>query len=451
MLGVSLDEWRNSLAGARQIAIRRIAILLLAMGLLCARGPGLGSGSRVVIFDPDPDHIWNRTYSCLFIRADHDGNEYGSDTLDPLLWPQTRYLLAGESRQRAVACLDSFLRTHAERLVQDPGRRAILQHDLWAAFDWAAAGQDDDFQPQRLELEKRLAEAIQRLALTGEQLRKLPDTYEAAATARKYASEYDPHHKEQPFLPLDLFRPDGPWVCLSAYANQPTATVHFTGRSRFLVFLRLPERREATLSYISKLRFYEPLIRSESGADFLNLKLPQFPAGTEVALVRQAIAINNLGQLTPTRLTESVQLRVYHAITPGTKYTNYINGPSSADQDFFEFRMSREQLVMGHNGGLTAVAPDEKEFPTFNTHGFDPFDESSPQKEEGVVLKRCPACHSDSGIHSVQSRVQWMRRLSRNDEPTTDTKDALLWETHVTASYKEQQPEFKLLQRLWTR
>ena len=94
--------------------------------------------------------------------------------------------------------------------------------------------------------------------------------------------------------------------------------------------------------------------------------------------------INNLGQLTPTRLTESVQVRVYHAISPGTKYMNYINGPSSADQDFFEFRMSREQLVMGHNGGLTAVAPDEKEFPTFNTHGFDPFDESSPQKEEGV-------------------------------------------------------------------
>jgi hypothetical protein len=62
----------------------------------------------------------------------------------------------------------------------------------------------------------------------------------------------------------------------------------------------------------------------------LNLALPQFPVGTQVALVRQAIVIDDRGELEPTAQTESVQLRVYHAITPGTQAMNFINGPSSS-------------------------------------------------------------------------------------------------------------------------
>lgn len=427
-------------------------IVTLLVALLCSGCCAVDSGpGGVVIFDSDPGHIWNRTYSCLFVRQGPSGIGLGSDSVDPLLWPQTRYLLTGESHQRALACLDSFLSTHAERAVQDPLRRAILQHDLWAIFDWAAAEDDDDFRPQRRQLESRLAKAIRRLALTSEQLGRLPDTYRAAVAAEGFAPAYDTHHMQQPFLPPDLFRSDGSWVCLSAYSKQPTAIVHFTGRSRFLVFMKLPEGRNRTLAYISKLRSsYEPLIRNESGMEFLNLALPQFPPGTEVALARQMIAINNMGKLVPTRLTESVQLRVYHTITPGKKYMNYINGPSSHDQDFFEFQMSRQQLFAGHSGGLLAVAPNQTQYATFSTHGLDPFEENSPSREGGVVLKRCPACHSDSGIHSVQSRVQWMQRPSSDHELSSGPKgDPMMWETIVTVSYKEHRQEFKLLQTLW--
>jgi hypothetical protein len=300
-------------------------------------------------------------------------------------------------------------------------------------------------------LETRLSEAIRRLALTSEQFRTLPDTYEASVAARAFAPVYDSQNTQQPFLPPDLFRHDGPWVCLSGHSAQPTAIVHFTGRSRFLVFMKLPQGRDTTLAYISTLRSsYEPLIRDESGQEFLNLALPQFPVGTEVALVRQMIALDTVGKLVPTRLTESVQIRVYHAITPGTKYMNYINGPSSHDQDFFEFQMRRQQLFAGQSGGLVAVAPNQTEFATFSTHGSDPFDENSPLKEEGVVLKRCPACHSDSGIHSVQSRMQWMQRQSNREEPRPDPNtDPVLWETSVTASFKEKRREFTLLQDFW--
>ena len=124
---------------------------------------------------------------------------------------------------------------------------------------------------------------------------------------------------------------------------------HFSGRSRFLVFIRLPGGRDATLAYIERLRSSAqfPLL-----GGLLNLALPQFPVATHVALVRQLIVVDSTGKLVPTKLTESVQLRVYHAITPGTRSMNYINGPSSHDQDFFEFRMSGPELFARRNGGL---------------------------------------------------------------------------------------------------
>jgi hypothetical protein len=403
------------------------------------------------IFDSDPNHIWNRTHHCLFARHRADGAEFGADTLDPLLWQRTWYLLTGDSHARALACLDEFLRSHAERAVQDPLKRAIFQRDLWAAFDWAAAG--DDLPEQRRELETRLAEVMRRVAITPEQVRRLPDTYAAAVAARQFATEYDPHNPEQAFLPPELFRSDGPWVCLSAYSEDPTAIVHFTGRSRFLAFMRLPGGREATANYIRELRSgtYQPLLRNGSEPEFLNLALPQFPAGIEVALVRQAIVIDDRGNLAPTGLTESVQLRVYHAITPGSRYMNYINGPSSHDQDFFEFRMNRAELFGNIGGGLVAVQPDEKEYATFMTHGMDAFVGPTASEGPGVILTRCLGCHSDSGIHAVQSRLQWMNHPAGRHQPGNNesTADAIAWETNVTIARKRCQPEFELLQSQW--
>jgi hypothetical protein len=425
---------------------RAFALVVVAIALYGIRLSTAAQRSRggLTTFDSDPNHIWNRTYACLFIRQSADGKAYGADALDPLLWPATQHLLTDDSHRRALTCLDEFLLSHAERAVRDPVRRAILQRDLWAVFDWAAAG--EDLPQQRRELETRLAEGIRRLALTPDQVHALPNTYADAAAGQRFAAGYDPRTPQQPFLPPALFRSDGPWVCLSSHSEGPTAIVHFSGRSRFLVFMRLPEGRDATRAYVRKLRSSSepPLLSNRSGATVLNLGLPQFPVGTEVALVRQAIVIDTEGKLLPTALTESVQLRVYHAVTSGTRYMNYINGPSSHDQDFFEFRMSRPELFAGHNGGLFAVGPSQTEFTTFSTHGMD-------WDGQGVILERCRSCHVDSGIHSVQSRTQWMKappdiggQVSREagDNP-------IAWETNVTITRKEQQPEFKMLQRLW--
>jgi hypothetical protein len=404
----------------------------------------------LTIFDPDPNHIWNRTYSCLFVRQSIEGEEYGNDALDPLLWSSTHHLLDGDSHRRALNCLDEFLSSHADRSVQDPVKRAILQHDLWAVFDWAAAG--DGLTEQRRELQRRLCEAIHRLALTSKQIEALPDTYNAAAVSRHFPLAYDTSKPQGTFLPPELFRPDGPWVCLTAHSEEPTAIVHFSGRSRFLVFMRLPGERDVTLRYLESLRSSsQPPLVMNGPVEVLNLALPQFPVGTEVALVRQLIVINNEGTLVPTRVTESVQLRVYHAVTPGTRYLNYIDGPSGHDQDFFEIRMSRPALFGHRVGGLVAVGPTETEFATFSTHGMDPFESASGLDHESVVLERCRFCHSDSGIHSVQSRLEWIkpRPVTFGQMDHAAINDAITWESYATITRKEQEADFKLLQNLW--
>jgi hypothetical protein len=324
-----------------------------------------------------------------------------------------------------------------------------MQRDLWAVFDWAAG---DERSRERDELEARLAEGMRRIALTEQEIRAPPDSYVMAVDAGRFAAEYDPVHPSQPFFPPDLFRSGGPWVCISAFAERPTALVHFSGRSRFLVFMRLPGGRDATLSYVQKLRSWPepPLLTDRSGISVLNLSIPQFPAETEVALVRQAILIDIEGGLIPTPLTESVQLRVYRKITPGTRYMNYINGPSSHDQDFFEFRMSRRKLFAHESGGLVAVNPADLEYATFSTHGMDPF-EFRQHERQGIILERCRGCHGDSGIQAVQSRTQWMRGLSGNSAYVGDRRqpEAITVETNVTIARKQSCADFRLLQTLW--
>lgn len=82
------------------------------------------------IYDPDPNHIWNRVFRQFYSRTTRDGEEYGLGELDPLLWFDTTYLLSGMSHQQAIQVLDEFLTTHAENLTADPLKCAMFQRDL---------------------------------------------------------------------------------------------------------------------------------------------------------------------------------------------------------------------------------------------------------------------------------------------------------------------------------
>ena len=167
------------------------------------------------LYDPNSTHIWNRLYDALLIREGPTGAKYGAGSLDPLLWRDTKHLLVQPSHGRALRVLDQFLQTHAENLIQDSLKRAILQRDLWAVFDWSVQREPDDegetsHEKERQELQIRLAEVLRRLALTSKEIESLPDNYAEAVASGVFAKEYDPDHRDRMFLPPDLFEPSGP-------------------------------------------------------------------------------------------------------------------------------------------------------------------------------------------------------------------------------------------------
>jgi hypothetical protein len=363
--------------------------------------PGIAAQAAATdstIYDANPDHLWNRLNETLFLRTTSDGKTFGLDELDILYWASTTNLLAGPSHDRAIAVLDEFINSHGDKLIRDPFKRALLQRDLWELFDWSAkpvAGGE----PRRAlrELQSRLVVVIHRLALTTNEVASLPDNYALAEANRSLTN-----------LPRGLFQTNGDWVNVRDSDDLLTAPTHvsqFNGHSVFNVLFRVPAGRTAALAYLDKLHAFttnHPCagLRLNNGISKLNGKLPQFPAGTEWALVRRLCLIDDdeLIQLTP--ITESIQLRHYQRIE------QMYQGSHDA-QRFFEFDLDHR-----HAGALRAIGRNERGFALvhFMGMGIDPFEKSDRNKEppdstkiESVPLENCFQCHGGAGIGSVQS------------------------------------------------
>jgi hypothetical protein len=415
------------------------------------------------VYDPDPAHVWNRLQRSLYSRVARDGREFGRDELDPLLWDSTGHLLGGESNRQASELLDEFLDARAERLVKDPLKRAMLQRDLWAVFDWTVRRTDNKATPELRALQSRLARVIRSLSLSPTQAAALPDNYAAAVASGKFAADFDAARPDAPFLPPDLFRPDGAWVQLGVAggvgATAPSHVFGAGGRSVFRVLISLPRGREATLAYLKGVaEFPRPWVRNvRAGGDPQpNPRLPQFPEGTRLALVRQMLVIDERGEPTPTAVTESVQIRVHRAIP------SEIPEGFSLDRDdarvalsAHEFRLSRVRLFAGEAGGLRAVARDETEFPLFQSHGIDLFESEGGsfgplERNLRPVLGSCTSCHFRPGIHSVLSRMPDMLQLRVRDvrRDLSPAPDPAL-EANLTRDWKMRQASWRLLRELW--
>jgi len=97
------------------------------------------------IYDPDPNHLWNRLFVAFYRQkivsyADHArkktvANWVGPGVLDPPLGDHPRFLLDDEPFARCDAVLDEFLSQHGAERIREPLKRAVLQRDLWAVFD----------------------------------------------------------------------------------------------------------------------------------------------------------------------------------------------------------------------------------------------------------------------------------------------------------------------------
>ena len=181
-----------------------IPISLIFFGLGCGFQNQSKSGdapvakpSSVTLYDPDPNHLWNRLHQALHFRLTDMGNAEKEQALlpgdqslhayelDALLWPnRSTFLRFGEPHKTALTVLDEFLAKDGEKLVEEPIKRAFLQRDLWALFDWTRSWHTDV--PGR-DLRTRLARAIQRVALSPEEIKALPDNFAAVAANKKLA------------------------------------------------------------------------------------------------------------------------------------------------------------------------------------------------------------------------------------------------------------------------
>lgn len=412
------------------------------------------SARAVAIYDPDPNHIWNRLHATFYVREDLPGTQLLPDALDPPFWRHTTYLLTQPSHQKALRVLDEFLQTHAENLIHDPVKRAVLQRDLWAVFDWSVE-MSPGYEKERHELQARLADVLRRLALTAEQIGSLPDNYAHAVASGEFAKEYDPDHQDRAFLPPDLFEPQGPWVELEGRGKPlPVAEQHdsfFSGRSSFLVFLRLPAGRKATFDYLKALWNSPPFSSptySPVQEEALNPNLPQLPPGTQVVLLRQMTLFDDQGKLMASPITESVQTRVYRSVTPSSAPALDIDQIIAiSGQDFYAIRLSRPLLFAGHAGGLRAARPDDRDFALFGGAGPD---EGSPGHYTPLaayypVVKACVMCHREVGIHSLSTRGGLLPPNLLQRDPPTEASGPRWWQDARILSWKQDQEDWRLL------
>lgn len=416
------------------------------------------------LFHPDPRHVSNRLYRQLHVRKEPGGKEHGFDALDPLLWSETNYLLSGKSHTRAIALLDEFLRTHAESQIADPAKRAILQRDLWAVFDWAdQPGQPDlPHQAQRRELMSRLAPAIRGLALSPEELAALPDTYSRALQGHEFPAAYDPANPNQAFLPPDLFDPGGPWVCLGAPEPGLAAPLHdssFTARSIFLVFARLPAGRSATLAYFKQLaemkiplfvRMQEPGVPQPM--EGWNPQVPQIPVGTEFALVRRMALPDRDGHLRLTQVAESVQIRHYTDIPSVNPLASRDVALARLFQEPSEIELSRTLLFSQHRSGLRGVTANDDPFLIFPamSQGFDAFEDKRMRMRAFSPFIVCTSCHLGPGIQSMMS---FAFRGNPNEGPVLSPRLAETTsreESDKVMEWAQTQEQWKDLLRLWS-
>jgi len=446
---------------------RQAAALFAAATIACAAEP-----AAPPLYDKDPRHLWNRLYAALMM-PEEEGKALPPDLLDP---PITAIELLQRERGQsaAMALLREFVKSGPRPETMSPLQRAVMQRDLLAVFHLIAFRQPGEAwtAPQR-ELLAPLAQAIRHVALTAEEIKKLPDNYAAAAGAPEAVTAYD-RGKLGAFLPKDLLASDGPWIVLGAKQGTSTgggsvAHFHFekfAGRASFEVRMRHPGGRaagEAYLKSLAEMKDPRVLEKPENVERLLpngvgpgpwpNPDTPQFPAGTMWALVRRPLLVDRNGKMTVAPLVESVQVRVYNSVTgEDTRKTPEYQAELDAlrDQnrqiDFddlllkhyqtaFEWEMQRS-LLLG-KGGFHLTTAEDLQYSHF-----------APVEGKGPVTRFCIQCHVAPGIHSVHSRAGLFRSepLLRFPEFEPASRESL---DRLTLHYAGKFPAWALLDWLW--
>ncbi len=429
--------------------------------------------SSAIIFDADPQHLWNRIHSTFFVRTGPDEKVYGVDHLEPPLWRDSKHLFQEPKAKLVDDQLRDLIRSQDDPCFRDPLKRAILQRDLWLVASWRGTVPD----AKTSETFLLLAKAMKHLALTPEEIAQLPDNYADAIKASKFPTAIDPDRLSAGYLPADLFDPQGAWVCVGR-TDKPTAPRHlakmtpFTN-SVFLVFIKHAEGRDAGFAFLKKLMEQEkPLLMEEIDSTRnglrtprLNLDAPQLPVGSQLALVRRMMLIDHRQQIVASPLTESVQIREITVQAKPHNVTEEDLKLATRRRADFKFELSRAALFRGEAGGLQDVS-DKLDLKTgFLGDESDPFQRAAKLDSQekrleawrdsllfrGTNRESCAQCHPSATTYGTLS-LQRMWSFQETSEETRAMAPMFpvspMERPEVeqrTIRWKEQQPEWLLL------
>jgi len=399
------------------------ALLLIILGLLSASTGYTQSlhktnSVEATLYDPDPSHIANRVYKALFTwKSDEDA--------PPNHWPKQKIAL---DTANLKTVLDELLQLNVSKEFSDPLKRIFLQRDLWLTFDWLAQ-QGSTSGGENPVIQRKLARSIQHLALPLAQLRQLSDNYAEQLTSDAYPIEFDRGNPNVPFLPGSLWVRNSSWIMVGDGDTRGIlASQHmdfFRGHCTYMIFVRLPAGRDATIRYLNNL----------TTAAQSHARLPELPEGAQMALVGQVMAIDDKGLPFPTTITETVQLRVYRQ--PKNSLTK-----SNEAQSRFEFRLDRAALFAHKPVTLRSISAKETDWEFINYLG----QKKDDTQGKGQIMASCFDCHNEPGVESFRTFTE-MRNGRGKIRKLSLSKRAD--EAARTVTWKTRQLDFQLLRQFW--
>jgi hypothetical protein len=447
---------RNKLSGRRLPRLVVIILYVVALALLCSAQSGLNprfgslpKDEPQAIYHPDPEDSWNRIFYCLFTRTvktrlSQDFSEgapfisgrmgiysefrfstglferieSGDGAIDPL------YPASVGAAQALVEPRYSMLkRALADALGESRDRpaldRALMQGDVWAAFDILSGPihvigqQGESLDERRSELLPLLARFIKRLALRPEEIKRLPDNYAVAAGVHR--------------LP-DLFGPRSEWIEIRWFPERlHDESFRFRRAARVFIKARpLPTNRQA---FLNELR--------GAGSD----KVGRIAA---VALVIQSLLIDSNGAVVPSPITFEAQQRSFIKDGRG----------NLARTELGQFEISRKLFLSNpRSGGLVAL--DEKAgsyLPSAgNNYSFastQPVDIAGFAEPVYASLRtRCVSCHGPN----IKTIITFSMHTGPEPPPPVERLNpAENKHGNYVANHKMERDDFKALLREWT-
>ena len=356
---------------------------MLCRSFLLAVGPMLLLAAAALagepLFDSQRGHPWDQARDAFYVRRFSTGEVFEHPHAFAPPWheffPFTRDAAFYEQVLSRLETVEKLLPAQLEE--QSAARRLIFLGDLWPVFDGLHRAHkqwplDEDKETsakavaRRDELLRRLARVMQRLELTEEEVRTLPNAFQTIGEKKLYPKAFDPSSGSEPFFPTDLLDKDGPWVTYSR-AQEPNAGglahMGFVGhRSVFTLHLRTPDGREGGV------KFLQDYTKAEGRQDV--------PPGTTLALLRRALVPTRSGKLLVSPFVESLQLIV---VTP-------------PEDQRFKFTLDRKEFLAGQLG-LRLLGKDDP----IDTSGF-----------ESVILGRT---HDANGETMIVEQFKTLRGI----------------------------------------